>query len=124
MYEQVAIITHIWHRDKYYFTSMSNTWYLITVPNMNNITTFFPKISQQRVKSYEKITIMTQIWHRVKFYFTCISGPWYLIMVPQYEENPSSNHGGMCEDNIQDRRTDGLDPFVYSPITCRWSGEQ
>ena len=59
---------------------MSNAWYLITVPNMNKITTFFSEISQV-LKSYEKIAIITQIWHRAKFYFTCINGPWYLIMV-------------------------------------------
>ena len=33
-------------------------------------------------------------------------------MVPgygtEYEENPSSHHGGMHEDGLPDRRTDGL----------------
>ena len=37
----------------------------------------------------------------------------------QYEENPSSHHGGMFDDRL----TDGLDPFLYSPIPLRWSGE-
>ena len=47
MYEQVATITEMWHRDICYFTRMSNACYLKTVPNMNKITTFFSDISQQ-----------------------------------------------------------------------------
>ena len=43
MYEKV-IITKSWHTAKYYFTSMSTTWYLITLRNMNKITIF--EISQ------------------------------------------------------------------------------
>ena len=60
MYEKVSIITQIWHRPKCYFTSMSNAWYLITVPHTNKITTFVPKISQQTL-TYEKLAIITQI---------------------------------------------------------------
>ena len=39
----------------------------------------------------------------------------------KYEENPSSHHGGMCED----RWTDGPDPFlyVYSQIQLLRIGE-
>ena len=60
MYEKVAIITKIWHRYRCYFTSMSNnTWYLIAVPNMNKITTFFSELSQQTFKLYENIAIIT-----------------------------------------------------------------
>ena len=44
-------------------------------------------------------------------------------MVPdhgtQYEENPASHHGGMREDG----QTDGLDPFLQSPIPLRQSRE-
>ena len=58
-------------------------WYLITLPNMNNITTFCSEISQQTLEMYEKIAIINQIGHSAKFYFTSISGPWYLIMVPE-----------------------------------------
>ena len=61
MYEKVPIITQIWLRAKCYFTSMSNAWYLISVPNMNKIATFFSEISQQILKIYEKIAIITQI---------------------------------------------------------------
>ena len=50
MYEHAAIITQICHEAKCCFTSMNNAWYLITIPNMNNITTFFSEISQQRLK--------------------------------------------------------------------------
>ena len=35
-------------------TSMSNAWYLITVLNINTITTFISEISQQALKIYEK----------------------------------------------------------------------
>ena len=34
----IAIITEFWHRAKYYFTCISNTWYLINVSNMNKST--------------------------------------------------------------------------------------
>ena len=45
MYEQVAIITQLWYRVKYYSTSIRNTWYLIIVPKLNKISTFFYDIS-------------------------------------------------------------------------------
>ena len=123
-------ITHIWHRVKCYFTNMRNAWYLITVPNMNNITTFFSDISQQtlNIKFYEKIAIITQIWHRAKFYFTSIHGSWYMIMVP----NMKKIHLAIMEecmrtdwemdgqtDGWMDSWTDGLDPFLYSPFLLR-----
>ena len=66
MYEHVNIITQLWHRADCYFTSISNTLYPITVPNMNKITTFFSEIIQQIFKFYEKIAIITQIWHKAK----------------------------------------------------------
>ena len=50
MYDKVIIITQIWHRTQCYFTTISNAWYLIPVPNINKITTFFAVISQQRLK--------------------------------------------------------------------------
>ena len=34
----------------------------------------------------------------------------------QYEENPSSHHGGIHEDGL----TDGLDPILYSPDSAYW----
>ena len=34
---KIAIITHIWHRAKFYFTCNHNTWYLIMVPNVRKI---------------------------------------------------------------------------------------
>ena len=63
MYEKVAKITQIWHRAKCYFTSMSNIWYPITLPNMTTITTSFSEISQETLKIYEKLAINTHIWH-------------------------------------------------------------
>ena len=53
MYEKVAI-TQLLHRAKCYFTSMSNAWYMITIPNMNKIITLFSAISQQTLKISEK----------------------------------------------------------------------
>ena len=37
IYEQVAMIAQIWHRDKYYFTKISKAWYPINVPNIDQI---------------------------------------------------------------------------------------
>ena len=45
----------MWHRAKRYFTEMNNAWYLITVPNMNKITTFYSEIAQKPLKLYEKM---------------------------------------------------------------------
>ena len=62
---------------------MSNTLYLLTVPNVNKINPFFSQLLQQIHKMYEKIAIITQIWHRVTWYFTSMSiDAWYLITVP------------------------------------------
>ena len=82
MYEKVAIITQICHRAKCNVISISKAWYLVNVPNMNKITTFFSEISQQICKIYEKMDIL-------KF-------------GTQYEENQSSYHEGMCEDENMD----------------------
>ena len=59
--KNIAIITQIWHEAKYCFTCISNTWYLITVQNMNKSNVFFSEISQQAHKIYEKVAIITQI---------------------------------------------------------------
>ena len=84
--KNISITNQIWHRTKWYFTCISNKRYLITVPNMNKITTLLSEISQQKLKYYEKIAIISQSWHRSKFYSPCISGPWYLIMVPNMKK--------------------------------------
>ena len=105
MYEKVALTTHIWHRAKCYFTIMSNAWYLISVPNMNKISTCFSEISQQTLKMYEEIAKITQICHRAKFYFTYMSSPWYLIMVPN---NMKKIHPIIMEECFEDGWTDWL----------------
>ena len=117
--KNIAIITQTWLRAKWYFTYLSNTWYLITVLNMNKINLFFAEISQQIHNMYEKeVATINQIWHRAKSYFTNIRNAQYLIIVPnqtnctQYEENAFSLHGEMCKDG----QRDGTDPFLYSPI--------
>ena len=60
------------------FTRMSNTWYLITVQNLNKITTFISEIVQQTLK------------------------PTVTDHGTPYEANPSSHYGGMCEDGYPD----------------------
>ena len=107
MYEKVALITQIWHRAKCYITSMSITWYLISVQNMKTITTFFSEISWGTLNIYEKMVLITQIWHRVKFYFTCISGPWYLIMVPNMKKIHPVITKECTRSDRQRRLTDG-----------------
>ena len=77
----IAIITQIWHWVKCYFICISNTWYLITVRNMNKNNLFFSEISQQTDKLYEKVAIITQIWRRTKCYFTSTRNTQYLITV-------------------------------------------
>ena len=94
MYEKVTIITQIWHRAKCYFPGMSNTWYLVTLPNIITIITFFSEISQQTLqtlKIYKKIDTTTQIWHWTKFYFTCISSTctWSLYQIWRIPSQPS-----------------------------------
>ena len=49
--KNICIITQIWLRATCYFTCISNTWYLLTVPSMNTTNPFFSEISQQIHKS-------------------------------------------------------------------------
>ena len=88
--KNIAIITQIWHRAQCYFTYISNTWYLITVPNMNKINPFFSEISQQIHKMYEKLATITQNWQRAKCYFTFMSNTLFLIIVPDMKKTPHS----------------------------------
>ena len=87
---------------------------------MNKINPFFFALSQQIHKMYEKVALITQIWLRAKLYFTCISNPWY----PIYRKS-INHHGGMHNDGhlYTDGLTNGLDPFLYSQIPLKWSGE-
>ena len=117
MYEKAAIITPIWYRTKYNFTSMSNRWYMITIPYMNNITTFCSEISQQTLKIYEKIAIITQIWHIAKVYFTFIMVPWYRITVSKIKTIHPDIMAECARTKWQtprltDGQTDGLDHFL------------
>ena len=57
-------ISHICYGTNYYFTCISNTWYLITVPYMNKFNTLFCDMSQQAHKMYENVAILTQICQR------------------------------------------------------------
>ena len=74
IYNTMAVITPILHRTKYCVTCISKISYLITVPNLNKITTFFFDISQQTNTSnqWKKITMLNQIWKRAKVNCMCI----------------------------------------------------
>ena len=81
----IALITQICHGAKCNFTCISNTWYLITVPNVNQIIPFFSEIAQQIHKVYEKVAIITQICQsQILFYvyqqpMVSDHGYWYQI---------------------------------------------
>ena len=85
-YDKIGIRTIFLHGAKLYFTRVGNTWYLITVTNINKINVFFSEIPQQIDKMYEKVSIITQIWHRAKCYFTSMSNALYLINVPNMKK--------------------------------------
>ena len=63
--KNITIIIQIWRRAKCYFTCVSNTWYLISIPNMNKINVFFFELSQQIHKMYEKVAIIKQICYLI-----------------------------------------------------------
>ena len=73
--KQIVIITNVWHRAQCYFTRISKTWYLNTIPNMNKINPFFSVISSQ-THNYCNLT-QSQI---------LIYSPWSLIMVPNMKK--------------------------------------
>ena len=52
--KNIGVITQIWHTAKLYFICSGNTWYLISVPNINKINLLFSEISQKIHKMYEK----------------------------------------------------------------------
>ena len=113
----MGIISQIWHKAKCYF--IVQAWYLIIVPNMNQIITFFSDISQQTLKHCHNYSNLAQ--SQILFYMH------QQPMIPdhgtQYEENPASHHGRMNKDRHPDGRRDGLTPFLYSPIPLRQSRE-
>ena len=96
MYENVAIITQIWHRAKCNFTN--NAWYLITRLILNKITTFFAKISQQPLKIYEQNSHNYSNLAESQILFYKNQWPMVSDHGTQYEENQSSHHGGICEE--------------------------
>ena len=69
---------------------------------MNKITTSFFEISQHKTLKIARITQISQPYSILHYQWP---------MVPdhgtQYEENPSSHHGGMHEDFPTDGQTDG-----------------
>ena len=112
MYEKVAIV-QIWHRTRSYFIGMNNKWYMITVRNMNKICTFF-QISQHSnfiKNNCHNYSNLAQ--NRILFYMHQQQP-----MVPdhgtQYEENPSSHHGRMQEDEHVEKDW----THSYFPLLC------
>ena len=112
----------MWHRAKCYITSISNAWYLIPVPNMNKIIAFVSGISDRHLKAMTK-------WPQLLKCGTEPNSIAYAFVAHgiQYQGNLSCHLGGMCKDGQTDRLmdgwADGLNPFLYSPITLRQSGE-
>ena len=47
-------------QDNWYMTCINDIYYLITIPSMNKINTFFSHILQQTHQIYEKIAIIIQ----------------------------------------------------------------
>ena len=64
---------------------------------MNKITKFVSEISQQTLKIYLKNTIITKTWQRAKIILYVHQQPMVADHGTQYEENPSSHHGGIHE---------------------------
>ena len=77
----------------------------MTLGGTAGVVTFFSEISQQTLQIYENMAIITDIW-QIQILFYMHQQP----MVPdhgtQYEENPSSHHGGMHEEGLPDEWTD------------------
>ena len=122
VFKKVMIITQMWHSVKCYFTG--NTWYLIIVPNINKITTFFSQISQQILNLYEKnvhtysnltqsqILIYMHQWPML---------PDHCIQIKKI--HPANMEECTRMDIRMERQIYGLDPFLYWPIPLRQSGE-
>ena len=102
MTEKVVIITQIWYGAKYYFIGTSNTWFLITIPNLNTFTTFFSAISQQTFKVYVQIPQIVKYGTEPNSVLRTSAAYMVLDQGSKYEENSSSHHGGMCEDGQMD----------------------
>ena len=54
IYKIIDLNATFWHRAMVYFMCIKSLLWLITVPNMNKINTFFSEISQQKHKISEK----------------------------------------------------------------------
>ena len=118
MYAKVAINAQIWHRAKCHFIRMSKVWYLITVPTMNKITLSslkYPNKHSIFTKNVHNYSNLAQ--NQILFYIH--KRPMVPVHSTQCEENPSSHGGGMCKDGLTNRWTEGMNPFVYTPIPFR-----
>ena len=118
MYETVTIITQSWQRAKCYFT----------VPNM---------IEQNHHIQLWDITTNTQnLWKQYHHYSNWAQSQilFYMHQQPllpdhhhstQYEENPSSHHGGKHKDWLMDRLTNWRTGnfLLYTPILVRRCGK-
>ena len=87
---------------------MNNAWYLITTKyehhhiNLTHRNKFMKKTQLFKFSTEPNYILHASVAHGI-----------------QYEENLSSHHGGMYEDGQADR----LNPFLYSTILLRRSGE-
>ena len=97
---------------------MSNTWYVITEPNVNKINPFFSIIPQQIYKMFEKQAIIIQIWHKAKCYFTGMSNTWYMITVPNLNKITTVNMAMDITTNTQNvwKNCHNYSNMAYSQI--------
>ena len=70
------------NQSQSYFMCIKPLWWLISVPNMNNIHWFITYISLQTYNIYDIMDINATFWHWAKVYFTCIKSLLWLIIIP------------------------------------------
>ena len=84
--KNIAVATQIWHGAKCSFTDSSNTWYLMTVPNMNKIKLFFSETTNTQTlwKSGNNYSNLVQSQMLFYKHGQC--------MVPNYCDKYEHNH--------------------------------
>ena len=100
--EQNAILHH--------FTCISNTWYLITVPDINKINPFVSWISQQ-AHMYEKVAIITQIWQSQMLFYNHKQ-----CTVPDNCTTYEQNHHILLQDNTINTQNLWRNSHYYSNL--------
>ena len=109
--KNIGIITQIWHRVKEYFTCIGNTWYLITVQNMN-------KITHSSLIYHKNTHIWKTFCTESNLFSSNVSaahGTWSWYSIWKWK-NPCSHHRGICEDGLTVGLMYGLTHWTLSCI--------